>query len=176
VKKGFDVGELDGVYGRYTKQAVIDFQKSQKNLVVDGIPGEKTLALLRNSSGVASTTLKSAEQNTPNNSQINSQPINSQPSNQNNNQTNSNGSDRNEQRVKEPVIVTNNNPQITESGDMGNLQMLLKQRRPLGGDCLQGVPVHYVLKPRAMFRRSSDARVGSPHVHARSSAHPRPGS
>jgi len=128
VKKGFDVGELDGVYGRYTKQAVIDFQKSQKNLVVDGIPGEKTLALLRNSSGVASTTLKSAEQNTPNNSQINSQPINSQPSNQNNNQTNSNGSDRNEQRVKEPVIVTNNNPQITESGDMGNLQMLLKQR------------------------------------------------
>jgi len=116
-KKGFDVGELDGVYGHYTKQAVIDFQKSQKNLVVDGIPGGKTLALLRNSSGVASTT-KSTEQNTPNNSQLNNQP-----SSQNNNQTNRDNSDRGGQ----PVIVTNN-PQITESGDMGNLQMLLKQR------------------------------------------------
>jgi peptidoglycan hydrolase-like protein with peptidoglycan-binding domain len=113
-KRGFDVGELDGVYGRYTKQAVINFQKSQPNLVVDGIPGGKTLALLRNSSGVASTKNLTG-QNTPNNSQLNSQA-----SNQNNN---SNISDRGGQ----PVIVTNN-PQITESGDMGNLQMLLKQR------------------------------------------------
>ena len=117
-KRGFDVGELDGVYGRYTKQAVIDFQKSQTNLVVDGIPGGKTLALLRNSSGVASTKNLTG-QNTPNNSQVNSQ-LNSQASNQNNN---SNIGDRGGQ----PVIVTNN-PQITESGDMGNLQMLLKQR------------------------------------------------
>jgi len=123
-KRGFDVGELDGVYGRYTKQAVIDFQKSQKDLVVDGIPGGKTLALLRNSSGVASTKNLTG-QNTPNttsNSQINSQlnSPNSQASNQNNN---SNIGDRGGQ----PVVVTNN-PQITESGDMGNLQMLLKQR------------------------------------------------
>jgi peptidoglycan hydrolase-like protein with peptidoglycan-binding domain len=72
------------------------------------------LALLRNSSGVASTKNLTG-QNTPNNSQLNSQA-----SNQNNN---SNISDRGGQ----PVIVTNN-PQITESGDMGNLQMLLKQR------------------------------------------------
>jgi peptidoglycan hydrolase-like protein with peptidoglycan-binding domain len=116
-KRGFDVGELDGVYGRYTKQAVIDFQKSQTNLVVDGIPGGKTLALLRNSSGVASTKNLTGQNtpNTPNNSQVNSQP-----SSQNNNP---NIGDRGGQ----PVIVTNN-PQITESGDMGNLQMLLKQR------------------------------------------------
>jgi peptidoglycan hydrolase-like protein with peptidoglycan-binding domain len=114
-RRGFDVGELDGVYGRYTKQAVIDFQKSQKNLVADGIPGGKTLALLRDSSGVASTTNLTG-QNTPNNSQVNSQA-----SNQNNN---TNIGDR----LRQPVIVTNNNPQITESGDMGNLQMLLKQR------------------------------------------------
>ena len=112
-KRGFDVGELDGVYGRYTKRAVIDFQKSQTNLVVDGIPGGKTLALLRNSSGVASTKNLTG-QNTPNT------PNNSQASNQNNN---SNIGDRGGQSV----IVTNN-PQITESGDMGNLQMLLKQR------------------------------------------------
>ena len=48
-QRGFDVGEIDGVYGRYTKQAVIDFQRTQTNLVVDGIPGQQTLALLRNS-------------------------------------------------------------------------------------------------------------------------------
>lgn len=46
--RGLDVGELDGVYGRYTKQAVINFQRS-KNLAVDGIPGEKTLSLLKDS-------------------------------------------------------------------------------------------------------------------------------
>ena len=49
-QRGFAVGEIDGVYGRYTKQAVIDFQKTQADLVADGIPGENTLALLRNSS------------------------------------------------------------------------------------------------------------------------------
>jgi peptidoglycan hydrolase-like protein with peptidoglycan-binding domain len=116
MQKGFDVGELDGVYGRYTKQAVINFQKSQKNLVVDGIPGEKTLALLRNSSNI-SPSVKSTEQNTSNNSQVNS-PTSSQNNSQNNKQDNR----------RQPIIVTNSNPQITESGDMGNLQMLLKKR------------------------------------------------
>jgi peptidoglycan hydrolase-like protein with peptidoglycan-binding domain len=115
-QKGFDVGELDGVYGRYTKQAVINFQKSQKNLVVDGIPGEKTLALLRNSANI-SPSVKSTEQNTSNNSQVNS-PTSSQ-----------NNSPINNQDIRrQPIIVTNSNPQITESGDMGNLQMLLKKR------------------------------------------------
>jgi peptidoglycan hydrolase-like protein with peptidoglycan-binding domain len=47
-QQGFSVGEIDGVYGALTKQAVIEFQQRQNNLVVDGIPGEKTLNLLRN--------------------------------------------------------------------------------------------------------------------------------
>lgn len=120
-KRGFAVGELDGVYGRYTKQAVIDFQKSQKNLVVDGIPGEKTLVLLRNSSVPIAS--QSTEQNNPRNSQT-SNPNTSQ----------NNASDRNGQTV---IVRSNNsqinnsqinNSQITASGDMGNLQILLKQR------------------------------------------------
>ena len=124
MQKGFDVGELDGVYGRYTKQAVINFQKSQKNLVVDGIPGEKTLALLRNSANI-SPSVKSTEQSTSNNSQVNS-PTSSQNNNQNNSPNNNQNNNQGIRR--QPIIVTNSNPQITESGDMGNLQMLLKQR------------------------------------------------
>ncbi|MBD2176740.1 peptidoglycan-binding protein [Pseudanabaena sp. FACHB-1998] len=46
-QQGFSVGQIDGVYGTHTKQAVIEFQKLQNNLVVDGIPGERTLSLLR---------------------------------------------------------------------------------------------------------------------------------
>ena len=101
--RGLDVGELDGVYGRYTKQAVINFQRS-KNLAVDGIPGEKTLSLLRDSSV---TVLKSG------------QVI---------------GSDR----PRELIIVRTNdsqsvnirdiNIQLEQGSEIGNLQMLLKQR------------------------------------------------
>ena len=47
-QRGFAVGAIDGVYGRHTKQAVIDFQRTQLSLVADGIPGEQTLARLRN--------------------------------------------------------------------------------------------------------------------------------
>lgn len=47
-QRGFAVGEIDGVYGRNTKQAVIEFQSSQTSLVVDGIPGTETLAALKN--------------------------------------------------------------------------------------------------------------------------------
>ncbi|MDX2255545.1 MAG: peptidoglycan-binding protein [Pseudanabaenaceae cyanobacterium bins.39] len=46
-QRGFDVGAVDGVYGMNTKQAVMAFQKMQSSLVVDGIPGDKTMALLR---------------------------------------------------------------------------------------------------------------------------------
>lgn len=49
-QRGFGVGEIDGVYGSYTKSAVMAFQQTQPNLHVDGIPGENTLRLLRNSS------------------------------------------------------------------------------------------------------------------------------
>ncbi|MBD2186580.1 peptidoglycan-binding domain-containing protein [Pseudanabaena mucicola] len=47
-QRGFAVGEIDGVYGRNTKQAVIEFQNSQASLAVDGIPGAATLAALKN--------------------------------------------------------------------------------------------------------------------------------
>lgn len=41
----FDPGIIDGIFGSKTKQAVINFQKSQK-LVPDGIVGDKTWAKL----------------------------------------------------------------------------------------------------------------------------------
>ncbi|OIP77030.1 MAG: hypothetical protein AUK48_04750 [Oscillatoriales cyanobacterium CG2_30_44_21] len=47
-QRGFTVGAIDGVYGQHTKQAVIDFQKTQPSLVADGIAGEQTLTQLRN--------------------------------------------------------------------------------------------------------------------------------
>ena len=44
-KLGFNTGGIDGVVGRFTKQAYKDFQKKY-NLVVDGIYGVKTNAKL----------------------------------------------------------------------------------------------------------------------------------
>ena len=121
-QRGFAVGEIDGVYGRYTKQAVIDFQKTQANLVADGIPGEKTLALLRNSS-------------------VN-QPLAPQRQNQTTGQNTGNPtgkitiSDRQNQSSSQSpnqtiVIVRSNNPQVSDSqqpgiSEIGNLQMLLR--------------------------------------------------
>ena len=42
---GYYSGEIDGIFGSKTLQAVKDFQKAN-NLSVDGIVGEKTLAAL----------------------------------------------------------------------------------------------------------------------------------
>lgn len=39
--KGFDVGDVDGVFGPLTEDAVMDFQRAE-NLVMDGIVGPKT--------------------------------------------------------------------------------------------------------------------------------------
>ncbi len=106
-KRGFDVGDLDGVYGKYTKQAVIDFQRTQKDLIVDGIPGAKTISLLRDSSVISPAT---------------------NPTNQSINQINSSD------RPRQPIIVSaDNNPQTVniqriEGSEAGNLQILLKQR------------------------------------------------
>ena len=44
---GYYTGEIDGIFGSLTLQAVKDFQ-SKNGLTVDGIVGEQTLAALRN--------------------------------------------------------------------------------------------------------------------------------
>jgi len=100
-QQGFTVGDLDGVYGRQTKRAVIAFQKSQANLVVDGIPGAKTLALLR-----------SAAKDLPR------KPVLTPPK--------STGED-----TDRAIVITRPSPALTdftEVSEVGNLQILLKQR------------------------------------------------
>jgi len=114
-QRGFDVGEIDGVYGRQTKQAVLEFQKSQRNLVVDGIPGAKTLALLKNSSSrtpIIPLSNKRTNQLTDQDSIIivrsNSRLADAQPV---------------------PRLISQpNNVQNVEGSEVGNLQILLKQR------------------------------------------------
>jgi peptidoglycan hydrolase-like protein with peptidoglycan-binding domain len=115
-RRGFAVGEIDGVYGRYTKQAVIDFQRTQTNLVADGIPGARTLALLRNSSAIQPITPQQPKPTI----QTTTKPTI---------QTTT-GSDRPSQTI---VIVRSDNSQPTnilqeEGSEVGNLQILLKQR------------------------------------------------
>ena len=44
---GYYTGEIDGIFGSKTLQAVKDFQ-ANNGLTVDGIVGEQTLAALRN--------------------------------------------------------------------------------------------------------------------------------
>ncbi len=101
-QQGFTVGEIDGVYGSQTKRAVIAFQKSQANLVVDGIPGAKTLALLRNAAKDGSRNYVS-----PSPKFTVRDPIDS------------------------AIVITRPNPQpidFSEGSEVGNLQILLKQR------------------------------------------------
>jgi peptidoglycan hydrolase-like protein with peptidoglycan-binding domain len=118
-QRGFVVGEIDGVYGRYTKQAVIDFQRTQPNLVADGIPGQKTLDLLRNSSARLPLVPQSQNQATiidrPTQIIV-SQPIVNQPI-------------ASQQIViVRPDSVQVINSQQPELNEVGNLQILLKQR------------------------------------------------
>lgn len=49
-KTGFNVGELDGVYGTTTHQAIIEFQATE-NLPSDGIAGSETIKHLLGSTG-----------------------------------------------------------------------------------------------------------------------------
>lgn len=45
-EQGFDCGEADGILGRRTIKAVESFQIQHPGLIVDGIPGPRTLAVL----------------------------------------------------------------------------------------------------------------------------------
>ncbi len=128
-QRGFVVGEIDGVYGRYTKQAVIDFQRTQTNLVADGIPGKKTLDLLRNTS--ARLPLAPQNQNQAINSDRPTQIIVSQPIA---NQPIANQPIANQQIANQQIVIVRPdnsqviNSQQPELNELGNLQMLLKQR------------------------------------------------
>ncbi len=44
-EKGFSAGKVDGIYGKNTEKAVINFQKANK-IVIDGIAGKQTQSLL----------------------------------------------------------------------------------------------------------------------------------
>jgi peptidoglycan hydrolase-like protein with peptidoglycan-binding domain len=119
VQRGFAVGEIDGVYGRYTKQAVIEFQQTESSLIVDGIPGKQTIALLRN---VAMRQPLSNHQR-PNNNQKIEPKVSSDRAKQKNISQSSNQTVIVVRRSPAPQSV--NSPEIDE---IGNLQILLKQR------------------------------------------------
>ena len=148
-QRGFAVGAIDGVYGRYTKQAVIDFQRTQANLVADGIPGEKTLALLRNS--LVRTPLVPQQPN---------QPTGNPTSSQSPNQT--------------IVIVRSNNPPASNFlqpaiSEIGNLQMLLKQRGFYQGEIdgqLGQTTTNAILKAQKAYALAQDGFVGPLTIRA----------
>ncbi|MCA6509079.1 MAG: peptidoglycan-binding protein [Pseudanabaena sp. M109S1SP2A07QC] len=153
-QRGFAVGEIDGVYGRYTKQAVIDFQKTQVNLVADGIPGEKTLALLRNSSVSKPLASQRPNQTTGKPTGAITSDRSSPSSSQTPNQT--------------IVIVRSNNAPTSNSqqpviSEIGNLQMLLKQRGFYQGEIdgqLGQTTTNAVLKAQQAYALSQDGFVG----------------
>ena len=150
-QRGFAVGEIDGVYGRYTKQAVIDFQRTQANLAADGIPGEKTLALLRNSSVIKPLASQPPNQTTE---RIAISDRSSPSSSQTPNQT--------------IVIVRSNNAPASNSqqpviSEISNLQMLLRQRGFYQGEIdgqLGQTTTNAILKAQQAYALAQDGFVG----------------
>jgi peptidoglycan hydrolase-like protein with peptidoglycan-binding domain len=155
--RGFAVGDLDGVYGRYTKQAVMDFQATQPNLVVDGVPGARTLALLRNSAVTSSQST-----------------------------TQTSMSDRTVIQPRPPIIVRANelpsttptisqtsnqtiNIQRSAGDEVGNLQILLQRRGFYQGeiDGIQGQNVtNAVLKAQQAYGLYADGFAGPMTIRA----------
>ncbi len=153
-QRGFAVGEIDGVYGRYTKQAVIDFQKTQANLAADGIPGEKTLALLRNSS-----VSKPLAPQQP------IQPTGKTTSDRQNQSPSPSPSQSPNQQI---VIVHSNDSKVSSSqqpiiSEIGNLQILLKQRGFYQGEIdgqLGQTTTNAILRAQQAYALSQDGFVG----------------
>jgi peptidoglycan hydrolase-like protein with peptidoglycan-binding domain len=102
-QRGFAVGAIDGVYGAQTKQAVAAFQKTQSNLAIDGVPGAKTIALLRQSA-----------KSTPITPRRQQEPVRVLPISPNLSMPNDVTNDR---QLPRPVV-----------SEVGNLQILLKRR------------------------------------------------
>ncbi len=152
-QRGFAVGEIDGVYGRYTKQAVIDFQKTQADLVADGIPGDKTLTLLRNTS-----VSKPVSPQQPN-------PTTARPTKKISDRPSPSSSQSPNQQI---VIVRSNNPQVSSPqqpvlSEIGNLQILLKQRGFYQGEVdgqLGQTTTNAILKAQQAYALSQDGFVG----------------
>jgi peptidoglycan hydrolase-like protein with peptidoglycan-binding domain len=155
-QRGFAVGEIDGVYGRYTKQAVIDFQKTQANLVADGIPGDKTLTLLRNTS--VSKPVSSQQPN----------PTTAKPTEKISDRPTSPSPSSSQSPNQQIVIVRSNNPQVSNSqqpvlSEIGNLQILLKQRGFYQGEVdgqLGQTTTNAILKAQQAYALSQDGFVG----------------
>jgi len=145
-QRDFEVGAIDGVYGRRTKQAVIDFQKTQPNLVADGIPGEKTLALLRNPS--VSKPLVPQQPNQPKGNPTTGDRVSQNPN-------------------QKLVIVRSNTPQEDSQqswlSEIGNLQILLKQRGFYQGEIdsqLGQTTTNAILKAQKAYGLPQDGLVG----------------
>ncbi|PZU99903.1 MAG: hypothetical protein DCE90_01025 [Pseudanabaena sp.] len=145
-QRGFAVGAIDGVYGRHTKQAVIDFQKTQPSLAADGIPGAQTLARLRNPS---------------------------RPNSQN--QISNSGNQRivivrpnpNQDNINQGFRLINS--QQPELDDIGNLQILLKQRGFYQGAIdsqLGQETTNAVLKSQRAYGLVADGVVGPSTIRA----------
>ena len=158
-QRGFAVGEIDGVYGRYTKQAVIDFQKTQADLVADGIPGDKTLTLLRNT--LVSQPVSPQQPN----------PTTARPTGKISDRPSPSSSQSPNQQI---VIVRSNNPQVSSPqqpvlSEIGNLQILLKQRGFYQGeiDGQLGQPTtNAILKAQQAYALSQDGFVGPLTIRA----------
>ena len=144
-RRGFDVGVIDGVYGQQTKQAVIAFQRTQRELAIDGIPGAETLRLLRQS--------PIRPNNPPSNAPSNSNTIN---------------------RDRPPITVRPNpeptlSPVRFFSEDIGNLQILLKERGFYLGevDGIQGQSTtNAIIKAQQAYGLVEDGLVGPSTIRA----------
>jgi peptidoglycan hydrolase-like protein with peptidoglycan-binding domain len=123
-QRGFAVGEIDGVYGRYTKQAVIEFQKTESSLLIDGIPGRQTITLLRNIA-VRQPLSNQASPNQPSPNQKTNQNVGSDSAKQTNISQPNNQQVMVVRRSPDPQVANSPQPKVDE---IGNLQILLKQR------------------------------------------------
>ncbi len=162
VQRGFAAGEIDGVYGRHTKRAVVEFQKSQRDLVVDGIPGGETLALLRNSSGKTPVIPLSNDRT----NQLTDQDLIS--SDRQITIVRSNRRLRDAQPFPQ-LISQSNKAQNIVGSEVGNLQILLKQRGFYQGEIdgrLGKTTTEAILRAQEAYNLPTDGFAGPLTIRA----------